>query len=147
MRRSSKHTGNNKPKRKKFLKKPRYPGGSKALERFLLQNLRYPEEARRHGIEGNVQVAYEVDENGKVVSAKVLRGIGYGCDEEALRLVKLLRYEGVRNRHVHVRTRFTLVIRFRLPRAPKLQYQYVPSSTSRSPAEQTYFTYTVAVKS
>jgi len=132
-------------KKRKFLKKPTYPGGSKALEAFIAQNLRYPEEALRNGIEGNVQVAYEVNEDGKVIRARVLRGIGYGCDEEALRLVRLLRYEGVRNRHVHVTTRFTLVIRFRLPRqTPAVRYEYRPASTS-SEQSVSVFSYKISV--
>ncbi len=134
-----------KPKKRKFIKKPTYPGGSKALEAFIAQNLRYPEEALRNGVEGNVQVEYEVNEDGKVIRARVLRGIGYGCDEEALRLVRLLRYEGVRNRHIHVTTRFTLVIRFRLPRqTPAVRYEYRPASVS-SEQSASVFSYKISV--
>ncbi len=146
MKRKQQHKdAKSKSKKRKFIKKPTYPGGTKALEAFIAQNLRYPEEALRNGVEGNVQVEYEVNEDGKVIRARVLRGIGYGCDEEALRLVRLLRYEGVRNRHIHVTTRFTLVIRFRLPRrTPAVRYEYRPASVS-SEQSAPVFSYKISV--
>jgi periplasmic protein TonB len=69
---------------------PEYPGGNKALYEFLATNLQYPAEAVENNIEGTVYVKFFVDENGKVSSPVVLRGIGSGCDEEAIRIINLM---------------------------------------------------------
>jgi len=124
---------NQKPQRKKqFVRTPAYPGGSKALKEFIQRNLRYPTEALVKRIEGDVHVAFEVDEEGYVQRPRVLRGIGYGCDEEAVRVVSLLRYRPVRNRGVKVTAHMDVVIHFRLPSAQPLEivYHYRPASDS-----------------
>lgn len=59
------------------------------LPAFLKKNLRYPEMARELNIQGKVYISFVVDEEGKIINATVLKGIGYGCDEEALRVIKL----------------------------------------------------------
>ena len=69
---------------------PEYPGGTDALLKFIDANIKYPAEAKQKGIEGKVLVQFIIDEKGNVVDLKVLKGIGYGCDEEALRVIKLL---------------------------------------------------------
>lgn len=102
------------PRKKQFIKKPKFEGGTEALRSFISTNLRYPDEAIAKNIEGDVHVKYDVDENGKVLSARVVRGIGGGCDEEALRLVKMLKYIPARNRGVHVTTHMDIVIHFTL---------------------------------
>jgi protein TonB len=67
---------------------PQFPGGGEAaLLKYLGQNIKYPPLARENGIDGNVYVTFLVDKDGKVKDAKILRGIGGGCDEEALRVV------------------------------------------------------------
>jgi len=65
-------------KEKKFVKKAEYPGGSEALKKFVKKNLRYPQEALLHRVEGKVFLKYEVNDKGKVHSAVVLNGIGFG---------------------------------------------------------------------
>ena len=79
-------------KDKHFIKKPYYEGGIKALKKFVGENLQYPKEALREKIEGTVYVRYTVDYKGNVIAAKTISGIGYGCDQEALRLVKMLKF-------------------------------------------------------
>lgn len=119
-----------KPKRK-FLKKPRLGGGREWLREFLKNNLRYPEEARKQGIEGDVIVKFRVNEQGKVLDPKVVNGPGHGCDEEAVRLVSLLRYDPVKNRGVRVTTNNRIRIPFRLKRqkiAPgRIRVSYTPA--------------------
>ena len=67
---------------------PQFPGGGEAaLIKYLSQNIKYPPMARESNISGNVYVTFLVDKDGKVKDAKILRGIGGGCDEEALRVV------------------------------------------------------------
>lgn len=62
-------------------------GGMGEFYQYIMQNLSYPLEARKGGVEGKVFVEFVVDETGKVTDAKVAKGIGSGCDEEALRVV------------------------------------------------------------
>lgn len=71
-------------------KMPEYPGGNEAMAKFIINNLKYPEAAKKAKVEGRVMVQFVVDEKGKVTEPKVLRGIGSGCDEEAIRTVKLM---------------------------------------------------------
>jgi protein TonB len=66
---------------------PDYPGGQEELYKYLQKNIRYPEMARSNGIQGTVYVQFVVNKYGKIKDAKVLRGIGGGCDEEAIRVV------------------------------------------------------------
>ncbi len=65
---------------------PEYPGGQKAYNKFLLENLNYPKQAREEGIEGRVFISYVVNEDGSLSDYQLVRGIGGGCDEEALRV-------------------------------------------------------------
>lgn len=125
-------------KDKDFLHKPIYPGGMQAIRKLIKEQLRYPEEAKKERIEGTVHLKYTINYLGKVIDAKVISGLGSGCDEEAVRLVKLLKFEVPKNRKVKVLFHKKIQIHFRLPKpekkkrasaAPGIQYQYVPRST------------------
>lgn len=69
---------------------PEYPGGYVALRKFLARNLQYPEMAKGAGIQGKVYVSFIVWKDGSVSDVKIIRGIDGGCDEEVLRVVKLM---------------------------------------------------------
>jgi len=69
---------------------PLYIGGEKARLKFLKGNLVYPKEAKEKGIEGNVYVSFIVNEDGNVEQVELLHGIGGGCDEEAVRVAKMM---------------------------------------------------------
>jgi protein TonB len=69
---------------------PSFPGGDTKLFEFLQKNIKYPPIARENGIQGRVYVTFVVDKEGKIKDAKVIRGIGGGCDEEALRVVRAM---------------------------------------------------------
>ncbi len=69
---------------------PAFPGGDTKLFEFLQKNIKYPPIARENGIQGRVYVTFVVDKEGKIKDAKVIRGIGGGCDEEALRVVRAM---------------------------------------------------------
>ena len=69
---------------------PEFPGKEKAMMEFVSSNIHYPEEAKDKGIEGRVFVGFVVEKDGSVNEVKVLRGIGGGCDEEAIRVVKAM---------------------------------------------------------
>ena len=92
-------------KKKSFLKLPRYSGDKKAFIEFVSSNLIYPEEALKNGIEGIVYSEYEVDHLGKISDIKIKKGVGYGCDEEAIRIISLMVYEPVRNRGLRIKSK------------------------------------------
>ena len=108
-----------------FVKRAEYPGGSKALKSFINNNLRYPKSAIENKIEGSVYVKYEVNERSEVHSVFVVKKLGYGCDEEAIRLVSSLDYSEVKNRGVKVNTKFRITINFILPKNIPLKINYI----------------------
>jgi len=94
---------------------PSFPGGDKARIRFLNENIEYPTMARESGIQGRVYVTFVVERNGIVTDVKILRGIGGGCDEEAIRVVKAMpKWIPGKQRGKPVRVQFTLPIKFTL---------------------------------
>ncbi len=99
-----------------FIKKPYYEGGMTALKNFIKKNLTYPPIALQQKIEGSVYIRYTINYKGKVIDAKIIAGVGYGCDEEAIRLVKLLQFNVPRNRNLKAVFHKNLQIHFRLPK-------------------------------
>lgn len=82
---------------------------------FLQKNLRYPEMAKEAGISGKVIVNFIIDEEGNILKATILKGIGAGCDEEALRVIKLMpKWTPGMNNGKPVKVSFNQVIVFRL---------------------------------
>ncbi|RMG19339.1 MAG: TonB family protein [Bacteroidetes bacterium] len=69
-------------------KMPSFPGGEAAMYKFLSRKLRYPRAARENLTEGKVYLQFVVNEDGSISNINVLRGIGYGCDEEAVRVIR-----------------------------------------------------------
>ncbi len=69
---------------------PQYPGGENERNKLLAMNIIYPAKALQYGIQGTVYVSFIVEKDGSVSNVKVLRGIGGGCDEESVRVVKLM---------------------------------------------------------
>jgi protein TonB len=63
-------------------------GGYPAFYKYIFDKMKYPAQARRMGIEGKVFVEFVVNRDGSIVDVKVLKGIGAGCDEEAIRVVQ-----------------------------------------------------------
>jgi len=127
-------------KARNFIKKPYYEGGMTAMKTFIKQHLSYPKIALDQRIEGTVSVRYTINYQGKVIDAKIIAGIGHGCDEEANRLVRLLKFNVPRNRKLKAVFYKTLQIHFRLPKAvpptntprpnptqPVIQYNYTAS--------------------
>jgi len=112
-------------KRKQFIKVPVYPGGKEGLSEYIRENLKYPEEAIKHNISGPVYVSFDVDHMGEVTNGKVTKGIGYGCDEEALRLVSDLKYNKTYNRGLRIRKTMKIRIDFKLNQ--KISINYVKS--------------------
>ncbi|MEQ9049758.1 MAG: energy transducer TonB, partial [Marinoscillum sp.] len=67
---------------------PEFPGGMAAFYKYVGDNMDYPSQARRMGIEGRVYVQFVVDKDGTVTEVKAVKGIGAGCDEEAERVLR-----------------------------------------------------------
>ena len=70
---------------------PEYPGGEQALMNDLILSIKYPDEAKKNGIQGKVFVSFVVDEQGKVTNAKIERGVEPSLDKESLRVVNELK--------------------------------------------------------
>ncbi len=94
---------------------PEYPGGNEEMYKFISKHLKYPKKARKNDIEGKVYVQFMIDKEGNVTRAKVLKGIGYGCDKEALRVVnKMPKWKPGTQRGKPVPVMFTLPFNFKL---------------------------------
>lgn len=68
---------------------PEFPGGIEAFGKFLATNIRYPKAARDNNVQGRVIITFVVEEDGSLSNMKVVRGIGSGCDEEAVRVLSI----------------------------------------------------------
>ncbi len=94
---------------------PSFPGGEAELFKYLGKNIKYPQMATDAGISGVVYVTFVVDKEGKIRDVKVLRGIGGGCDEEAVRVVKSMpTWKAGKQRGKAVTVQYNLPIRFTL---------------------------------
>lgn len=94
---------------------PRYTGGEQAMHKFIADNMKYPVEAVKNGIQGRVTVRFVVGKEGKISDVTVVRGIDPTCDKEAVRVVNLMPdwVPGKQNGQA-VPVYFTLPIVFRL---------------------------------
>lgn len=94
---------------------PDFPGGNKKLIRYLNSEIRYPRQAREQQVQGRVFVSFVVEPDGDLSNFKVVRGIGAGCDEEALRVLRNSPAwkPGMLDGHP-VRSSYTLPVIFRL---------------------------------
>ncbi len=126
-----------------FVRQPEYPGGPKEMGKFIQQNLRYPERAMEAEAEGTVVVEFDIDYKGDVVATRVLQSVGHGCDEEACRVVKMLKFDVAKNRGMrvlfhkksHIHFKKPAVRAIPIPSAPgEMQVTY--SYTATPPATQ-----------
>ena len=94
---------------------PEFPGGIEALYKYLAENITYPQQAKDSGIQGRVYVTFVVEKDGSITGAEVLRGIGGGCDEEALRVVNAMpKWTPGKQLGEPVRVQFNLPVVFKL---------------------------------
>lgn len=94
---------------------PEFPGGNVALLQFISANLRYPSAAVENGVQGRVVVKFVVKKDGSVGEVKVLRGVDYNLDKEAIRVCKMLpKFSPGKQNGQAVNTWYTLPITFRL---------------------------------
>ncbi len=94
---------------------PEFLGGDDSLKSFINRTIKYPELARESSVEGNVYINFVVERDGSVTNPKILRGIGSGCDEEAIRVIKSMPkwVPGKQNGEI-VRVQYNLPIKFKL---------------------------------
>ena len=119
------------------------------MGKFLSENLKYPKDALENRIEGKVYLSYQVDQDGLVRDVEVRKGLGHGCDEEAVRVVSLMKFSPQKNRGSRVTIRRKLNITFKLPTPPKkaspvkrtIQYNY----TMKEKSTQKTYTYSYKI--
>ena len=134
---------------KKFLKLPEYPGGKEAYRKYIKENLKYPKEAKNKRIEGIVYLVAEINDNGEVEEVWIERGLGFGCDEEAVRLIKNIHFGGVKNRGVRLKTKKRFRIEFKLPPESKIKYEITSKKAVPKPENKkksTGYSYTIQIK-
>ena len=94
---------------------PQFPGGEQKLMEFVAKNIKYPQIARETGIQGRVFVGFVVEPDGSISNVKLLRGIGGGCDEEAMRVIKSLpKWKPGKQRGKAVRVSYQIPVFFKL---------------------------------
>jgi TonB family protein len=91
-------------------------GGKTAMDEHIRTHLRYPQAAIEKKIEGTVHLFLDIDHKGVVTHVKVVAGIGHGCDEEAIRVVKLMKFQVEKVRNMHVVYHHKLQIHFKVPK-------------------------------
>jgi protein TonB len=102
-------------KSKDFIPQPEYTGGPKAMAAFIHSNLKYPKDAFDKKVEGMIVLKAEINFRGDVIDTKLISGIGHGCDEEAMRVVRLLKFKVQKVRNIKISYFKTFNIQFKLP--------------------------------
>jgi protein TonB len=138
--------------------KPVYPGGLAAMRKFVAQHLKYPKAALEAKVEGTVLIRYGLDYRGKVTDVTLKKGLGHGCDEEAMRVVKLLRFTVPQSNKKKVRIHQDINIHFKLPKpkpkkaasSQQVNISYTASKSKvsgkvvrKKPATGSGYTYTI----
>ncbi|MFA8450207.1 MAG: TonB family protein [Bacteroidales bacterium] len=96
-------------------KNPQFPGGIPSLMRYLSENIKYPLLAKQNGTQGKVHLNFIIEKDGSIGKVKILRGIGDGCDQEAIRVVKNMpKWIPGENKGMMVRVSYNLPIKFSL---------------------------------
>ncbi len=94
---------------------PMFPGGMEALYKYLRENIKYPQLARDNNITGKVYVTFVVEKDGSIANPRVLKDIGGGCGQEAIRVVKSMpKWTPGKQRGKAVRVQFNLPVSFNL---------------------------------
>lgn len=99
---------------------PEFPGGMEKFMEYLSGNIKYPEEAKEKNISGKVFIRFVIEKDGSINDVQVLRGIGGGCDEEAVRVVKgMPKWKPGMQKGKPVRVSYNLPLSFKLDEAYK----------------------------
>ena len=94
---------------------PQYPGGQIAMLKYIMENIKYPEQAMKEGIQGRVTVSFIVEKDGRVSNVRLLRSVQSALDKEAIRVVKSMpKWTPGKQNGKPVRVRFNLPVMFKL---------------------------------
>lgn len=94
---------------------PEFEGGMSKMYKWLGKNLRYPTAASNNGIEGRVVISFIVEKDGGISNVEILKGIGFGCDEEAARVVEAMpKWKAGEQNGRPVRVKYTLPLTFKI---------------------------------
>ncbi|WP_443939224.1 energy transducer TonB [Pedobacter sp. MW01-1-1] len=92
---------------------PEFAGGMKGWAKYLQKNLDYPTLAQDEQVQGRVVISFVVEKDGSITDVKLIKGIGFGCDEEAMRVIKKSPFwKPGKNRGTPVRVRYNMPITF-----------------------------------
>lgn len=93
--------------------RPQFPGGEEALFKFLQNNIKYPIRALDAGVGGSVYVTFVVNKNGEITNVEMQQGVGWGLDEEAMRVVNAMpKWSPGKQRGIPVNVRYNLPIKY-----------------------------------
>lgn len=113
---------------------PEFPGGMKACMDYIQKNMRYPEAAKKAGMQGRVMVQFVVDKEGNIMNPKVLRSVDKEFDAEAIRLVKAMpKWNPGKQRDVPVAVKFIIPVKFQLDEDSAEQTVEATSTKAGSP--------------
>ena len=94
---------------------PEFPGGEDSLSQYLADNIKYPQMAIENSIQGRVFVTFVIETDSTISDVNVLRGIGYGCDEEAVRVIESMpKWNPGMQRGKPVRVQYNMPVMFSL---------------------------------
>jgi TonB family protein len=94
---------------------PEFPGGIRAMYKFLENNIKYPVAAKKASVSGRVFLSFVISDEGKISNISILKGLGFGCDQEAVRVVSAFpRWKPGRQNSIPVSVRYNLPINFQL---------------------------------
>lgn len=150
-------------KEESFIKQPFYKGGDKAIQVFIASHLKYPGVSLKNAVEGDVQIRYTINHKGEVIDTHIIGGLDEACNEEAVRVVRLLKFEVPKTpRKIKVLFHKNIRIHFRLPTTkplpppgPPLENQPVRTSfvyttsqvvQEKKPAQTHTYSYTLKMK-
>jgi protein TonB len=107
---------------------PIYPSEGMDFSGFMVANMKYPDEAKKLGVTGSVELFFVIEPSGNITNLKVESGVGAGCSQEAMRLMKLLRWHPGIKADKAVRTAIRLSITFNIDDSDNMRY--VPSNNT-----------------
>lgn len=94
---------------------PQFPGGQIAMLKYIMENIKYPKQAMKEGIQGRVTVSFIVEKDGRVSNVRLLRSVQSALDKEAIRVVKSMpKWTPGKHNGKPVRVRFNLPVMFKL---------------------------------
>jgi protein TonB len=129
----------------KFLKVPQILGGKETLNKYIESNLIYPEEAINKRVEGIVHLIAEINDNGEVTQIEIVKGLEGGCNEEATRLIRSVKFGAVKNKSVRLKTKKRFKVQFKLPVENTISYHFVENK-EKSPKTETLKNYSYSIQ-